>query len=89
MIGIINTNFGNINAIKNIYFDEGIDCKSVSNIHGQYFWWASILPICCFFVFINLEDTAMHHVVVTDTKTNSVTWEYSGMRTNITTQEQI
>ena len=32
MIGIINTNFGNINAIKNIYFDEGIDCKSVSNI---------------------------------------------------------
>ena len=31
MIGIINTNFGNINAIKNIYFDEGIDCKSVSN----------------------------------------------------------
>lgn len=33
MIGIINTNFGNINAIKNIYFDEGIDCKSVSNIH--------------------------------------------------------
>lgn len=32
MIGIINTNFGNISAIKNIYFDEGIDCKSVSNI---------------------------------------------------------
>ncbi len=32
MIGIINTNFGNINAIKNIYFEEGIDCKSVSNI---------------------------------------------------------
>ena len=32
MIGIINTNFGNINSIKNIYFDQGIDCKSVSNI---------------------------------------------------------
>ena len=31
MIGIINTNFGNINAIKNIYFDNGIDCMSITN----------------------------------------------------------
>ena len=31
MIGIINTNFGNINSIKNIYFDNDIDCKSVSS----------------------------------------------------------
>ncbi len=31
MIGIVNTNFGNINAIRNIYFEQGIECKSVSN----------------------------------------------------------
>ena len=30
MIGIINTNFGNINSICNIYLDLGIDCKPIS-----------------------------------------------------------
>jgi len=31
MIGIINTHFGNINAIKNIYIEHGVACKSVTN----------------------------------------------------------
>ena len=31
MIGIINTNFGNLNAITNIYNEINIDCKSVSS----------------------------------------------------------
>ena len=32
MIGIINTNFANIGAIKNIYSEIGIECVSITNI---------------------------------------------------------
>tara|TARA_B110000858_G_C17783095_1_gene465792 strand:- start:436 stop:1047 length:612 start_codon:yes stop_codon:yes gene_type:complete len=31
MIGIINTNFGNLNSISNIYLDLGIDCMPILN----------------------------------------------------------